>query len=138
MTIKRKISFSTRGNTDIINLTPLIEEELATLQIADGLVLLFTPGATGAITTIEYEPGLITDFRNMLASLIPQDSFYEHNQNWGDNNAHSHLRASLLGPELTVPLSGKKLVLGTWQQIIFVDFDVRPRSRTLIMQIIGD
>lgn len=137
MVIKRQLSFSTKGNTDIINLTPLIEQELNNLEISDGIISIFAPGATGAITTIEYESGLINDFKKTVEKLVPQDGSYQHNRKWADGNAHSHLRASLIGPELTVPLSRRQLILGTWQQIVFIDFDIRPRSRTLILQIIG-
>jgi secondary thiamine-phosphate synthase enzyme len=138
MVVQRKLSFSTEGNTDIINLTPLIEQEINHLGISDGIISIFAPGATGAVTTIEYEPGLINDFKKIVEKIIPREGFYQHNQRWGDDNAHSHLRASLVGPSLAVPFSRKQLSLGTWQQIIFVDFDVRPRKRTLILQIIGE
>lgn len=138
MVIQKELSFSTKGDTDIINLTPIIEQELGHLEISDGIVTIFAPGATGAITTIEYESGLINDFKRIIKKLIPQDETYQHNKRWGDDNAHSHLRASIIGPELTIPLSQRQLLLGTWQQVIFVDFDVRPRNRTLILQFIGD
>ncbi len=138
MVVQKTISFSTAGNTDIVDLTPLVIRALDGLDVSDGIVTVFAPGATGGITTIEYEAGLISDFKKMLAKLAPENDSYEHNRRWGDGNAHSHLRASLVGPSLSVPFAGKRLTLGTWQQIVFVDFDVRPRKRTLVLQIVGE
>jgi len=138
MVIQKKISFSTRGNTDIIDLTPLIVRELDSLDMSDGIITVFAAGATGGITTIEYEPGLIKDFKKIVEQIVPENDSYDHNRHWGDGNAHSHLRASLVGPSLSVPFAGKELTLGTWQQIVFIDFDVRPRKRTLILQILGE
>ena len=104
----------------------------------DGVAFLFVPGSTGALTTIEYEPGLISDFPVALERLAPKDLPYEHEKRWHDGNGHSHVRASLLGPDLSVPFQKRKLLLGTWQQIVFVELDVRPRDRTIIVQVIGE
>jgi secondary thiamine-phosphate synthase enzyme len=96
------------------------------------------PGSTGAITTLEYEPGLVEDMKEFLERAVPKDHHYHHEQRWHDKNGHSHIRASLVGPSLTVPFRDRRLMLGTWQQIVFLDFDVRPRERELIVQITGD
>ncbi len=135
--IEKKLSFVTKGNADIINLTPLVEQKLNESETSEGIITIFAPGATGGITTIEYEPGLINDLKEILEKIIPQDGFYKHNEKWGDGNGHSHLRASLIGPGITVPFTRKQLQLGTWQQIIFIDFDVKTRNRALILKIIG-
>lgn len=135
--VEKKLSFITKGNTDIINLTPLVERKLNESETSEGIITIFAPGATGGITTIEYEPGLINDLKEILEKIIPQAGFYKHNEKWGDGNGHSHLRASLIGPGITVPFTKKQLQLGTWQQIIFIDFDVKPRNRALILKIIG-
>jgi secondary thiamine-phosphate synthase enzyme len=135
--IEETVSFSTKGNNDIVNITALVEQKLGRSKLAEGIVSIFVPGATGGITTIEYEPGLIKDFKKLMEKLVPQSGDYEHDAAWGDGNGHSHLRASLVGPEITVPFTTKRLQLGTWQQIVFLDFDNRPRKRTLIMKIIG-
>lgn len=132
------ISFDTKGNTDVIDITPLVDQKLIDSGLIDGSVLIFVPGATGALTTIEYEPGLVKDLSDALERLAPRGLEYEHNLRWGDGNGHSHVRASFLGPSLTVPFSHGKLLLGTWQQIIFIDLDNRSRTRKLIVQITGE
>jgi secondary thiamine-phosphate synthase enzyme len=132
------ISFDTKGNTDVIDITPLVDRKLIDSGLIDGSVLIFVPGATGALTTIEYEPGLVKDLSDALERLAPRGLEYEHNLRWGDGNGHSHVRASFLGPSLTVPFSHGKLLLGTWQQIIFIDLDNRSRTRKLIVQITGE
>ena len=106
--------------------------------IKNGVVFLFVPGATAALTTIEYEPGLLADLPSMLERIAPRDGSYEHERRWHDGNGHSHLRASLIGPDLCVPFERKKLMLGTWQQIVFIEFDVQPRDRTIIVHSIGE
>lgn len=136
--IEEQLAFTTKGNNDIINLTPMVEQKLRDLELSKGIVSIFAPGATGGITTIEYEPGLISDFKNLVERLAPQNNPYKHNETWGDGNGHSHLRSSLIGPDITIPFTRKQLQLGTWQQIIFVDFDIRPRNRTLLLKFIGD
>ncbi|HUW67575.1 MAG TPA: secondary thiamine-phosphate synthase enzyme YjbQ [Candidatus Nanoarchaeia archaeon] len=132
------ISFDTRGNTDVIDITPKVDQKLVDSGFKDGSVLIFFSGATGALTTIEYEPGLVRDLSDALERLAPRGLEYEHNLRWGDGNGHSHIRASFLGPSLTVPFANSKLLLGTWQQIIFIDLDNRPRTRKLIVQITGE
>jgi len=107
-------------------------------KLKNGIVTVFVPGSTGALTTIEYEPGLLKDFPNLLERVAPKNLAYEHEKRWHDGNGHSHVRASLIGPDLTVPFSNGRLTLGTWQQIIFVELDVRSRARNLILQIMGE
>lgn len=133
-----RIHFETAGNCDIINITDQVEDILAGTGLKNGILTVFVPGATGAVTTIEYEPGLVSDFRGFLMEAIKEGLSYEHNRTHNDGNATSHLRASLLGPSLTVPLENGKLDLGVWQNIIFVDMDNRPRTRELIIKIIGE
>lgn len=138
MVITRKISLQTKGNCDIIDITPQVEQQLAEANINNGTATLFVDGSTAGITTIEFEPGLVVDFESMWQRNIPQNIPYDHDRRWGDGNGHSHIRASLLGASLVVPFNDKSLTLGTWQQIIVVDFDNRPRSRQIILQIMGD
>jgi len=138
MVITKRIFFDTKGNTDIINLSPLIEEEISQMEISNGVISIFEPGATGAVTTIEYESGLVDDFEKLMNRLVPKEEIYDHDKRWGDGNGHSHLRASLLGPGLTVPVANGQMQLGKWQQVAFVDFDNRPRHRTLLLTVIGE
>lgn len=132
-----RIIKSTSGNTDIIDITEDIEKELNGTGMREGNVLIFVVGSTAAVTTIEYEPGLLKDYPRLMERLITSKADYEHDNTWHDGNGHSHLRAALQGPSLTVPFSGGKLLLGTWQQVIFVDFDNRPRSREIVLQFTG-
>lgn len=134
----RVLQFQTKGNCDIVDLTGKVEEIVEGSRIQNGIATIFVPGSTAAVTTIEYEPGLLKDLKRALDSLIPENANYEHNKRWGDGNGHSHVRASFLGPSLTVPFENKKLQLGTWQQIVFIDLDVRPRSRKVIVQLMGE
>ena len=136
--ISRKIRFSTQGNVDIVNLTERVARNLEETGLGKGLVNIFVPGATAGVATMEYEPGLVEDFSELIERLVPKDKGYLHNETHLDRNAHSHLRATLLGPSLSVPFENGELALGTWQQIIFVDFDNRPRKREVIIQIIGE
>ncbi len=136
--ISESLSMSTKGYNDMIDVTPGVAEKLAASGIQDGIVTLFVPGSTGGFTTIEHESGLVEDFSAMMERLIPQGAHYCHDAKWGDGNGFSHVRAALLGPSLTVPFSQGRLNLGTWQQIIFVDFDNRPRSRNIILQFMGE
>lgn len=131
------IKFDTLGNSDIINITPRVDEVLKRTGLNTGCATIFVPGATGALTTIEYEAGLIKDLQDALDRLAPEEMEYRHDLKWGDGNGHSHIRASLLGPGITIPFTGGRLILGTWQQIIFIDMDNRPRNRKLVVQIIG-
>jgi secondary thiamine-phosphate synthase enzyme len=138
MVITKSINLDTRGETDIIDITGNVEKALAQSKLKAGAVTLFVRGATGALTTVEYESGLVSDLKKAFEKWAPRKGEYAHNLRWHDGNGFSHVRASLLGPSLTVPFSGGRLTLGTWQQIIFIDFDNRPRSREIILQIMGD
>jgi len=138
MVITRKISLQTKGNCDIVDITPQVEQQVAEAAINSGTVTIFVAGSTAGITTIEFESGLLADFQSMWERVIPQNINYSHNRRWGDGNGHSHVRASLLGASLVVPFSNKSLTLGTWQQIVMVDFDNRARSRQLVLQIMGE
>ncbi len=131
------IKLKTQGHTDIIDITPEVIEAVNNSRIVNGLVNIFCPGSTGSITTIEFEPGVIEDLRKAIERIAPSDIPYEHNKRWGDGNGFSHVRAALLKPSITIPVINGQLQLGTWQQIVFIDFDNRPRKRTLIVQIIG-
>ncbi len=138
MVTTKKIGLKTKGNCDIIDITPEVQEQLAETNIKNGTVTLFISGSTAGVSTIEYESGLLSDFKAMWERNIPRDIPYKHDRAWGDGNGHSHVRASLLGASLVVPFSDKKLALGTWQQIVVVDFDNRPRSRQIVVQIMGE
>ena len=134
----KKIRIDTKGNCDIVNITEQVSKALAKADISDGVVVLFNVGSTAGITTTEYEPGLVNyDIEAVFEKIAPQNARYEHEETWHDDNGHSHVRASLLGPSLSVPVVDGRLTLGTWQQIILVDFDTRPRTRTVICQIIS-
>ncbi|HEY42413.1 MAG TPA: YjbQ family protein [Anaerolineae bacterium] len=132
------VELSTRGHADMHDLTSQVKRLLADSEIHSGTVTVFTPSSTSAITTIEYESGALDDLRRLLDEVAPPDRDYRHNLRWGDGNGHSHLRAALLGPSLTIPVVDGHLTLGTWQQILFVDFDVRSRQRRLVVQITGE
>jgi secondary thiamine-phosphate synthase enzyme len=134
----RTIDVSTRGDCDIIDITADIARELDNADIDNGTVTIFITGSTAGVTTIEYEPGLINDLKNAFDRLIPQNISYDHDMRWHDGNGHAHVRASILGASLVVPFNNKRMELGTWQQIIIVDFDNRPRKRDILLQIMGD
>jgi secondary thiamine-phosphate synthase enzyme len=136
--VTKQLSLNTRGEQDIIDITGMVSEAVNESEVKDGVVTVFVPGATGALTTIEYEPGLLMDFPNMLERVAPKNQLYEHEKRWHDGNGHSHVRASLIGPSLTIPVVKGELTLGTWQQIVFLEMDVHSRRRTLILQIIGE
>lgn len=138
MVVTRKFSLQTKGNCDIIDVTRQVEQQVAESGIKSGTVTVFVTGSTAGLTTIEFEPGLLSDFKNMWERVIPQNIPYNHDRAWNDGNGYSHVRASLLGASLVVPFSDKKLALGTWQQIVLVDFDNRPRSRQIVTQIMGE
>jgi len=138
MIVTKKISLQTKGECDITDITPQVEKELAGTDINSGLVTLFVAGSTAGLSTIEFEPGLLSDFQSMWERNVPQNIPYDHNRRWGDGNGHSHVRASLLGASLVVPFNDRRLTLGTWQQIVLVDFDNRPRSRQIVVQIMGE
>jgi secondary thiamine-phosphate synthase enzyme len=132
------ISLNTRGNADIHDITDQIERHVAQSGLKDGIVTVFCPSATSALTTIEYESGALSDLRRLFEEIVPPNREYAHNARWQDGNGHSHVRAALLGPSLTIPFVESELTLGTWQQVIYVDFDVRPRQRRLVVQILGE
>ena len=138
MVVTKKISFQTQGECDIIDITAQVEQHLAETEVNSGTATLFVNGSTAGITTIEFESGLVSDFKAMWERNVPKNIPYDHDRRWGDGNGYSHVRASLLGSSLVVPFNDKKLTLGTWQQIILVDFDNRPRSREIILQIMGE
>ncbi|HEX9713771.1 MAG TPA: secondary thiamine-phosphate synthase enzyme YjbQ [Actinomycetota bacterium] len=131
------MKLQTRGEGDLIDLTDEVEHAVRDSGIANGATIVFVPGSTAGVSTIEYEPGLVRDTRAAFERLAPQDLPYAHNHG-GDSNGHAHVRATLLGPSLTVPVVGGRLTLGTWQQIVLADFDDRPRSREVIVQIVGE
>ena len=138
MVVTKEIRVKTKGNCDIVNLNELVIEAIEDTDIKDGAVILFNVGSTAGITTTEYEPGLVNhDIKAAFEKIAPENGIYEHENTWHDDNGHSHIRATLLGPSLSVPLVDGKMTLGTWQQIILVDFDTRARNRTVICQIIG-
>ena len=132
------IHIKSRGETDIIDLTEDVEKVVTESGLTSGIAVIFVPGATGAITTMEYEPGLIRDLPAALERIIPRIISYEHEKRWHDGNGHSHVRASLLGPSLTVPFQNGQLILGAWQQIVFIELDTHARTRDLVVQILGE
>jgi secondary thiamine-phosphate synthase enzyme len=138
MIFNKTIQVSTKGRGDVIEITGRINDEIQSSDIKNGTVTLFVVGSTAGLTTIENESGLISDFKAMWERLIPSNIRYEHNERWMDGNGYSHVRASLLGPSLSIPLIKGSLTLGTWQQIILVDFDNRARQREVVVQITGE
>ena len=132
------ISLSTKGNADIHDITNQISSAVSKSGLTAGTATIFCPSSTSALTTIEYESGALSDLRRLFDEIIPADREYAHNERWHDGNGHSHIRAALLGPSLTIPFVDSRLTLGTWQQVIYVDFDVHPRQRELIVQLIGE
>lgn len=132
------IEFPTKGHADILDITNEVVMGVQQSKLRNGVVTLFSPSATSSVTTIEYESGCLRDLRRLFDEIADPAREYAHNARWGDGNGHSHIRAALLGPSLSVPFVDGRLTLGTWQQIIFVDFDNRPRRRELIMQIVGE
>jgi len=136
--VTKHIEFPTKGNAHSIDITPLLRESLTETDLNGGVLTVFVPGATGALSTVEFEPGLVKDMKELWERLIPGDTAYHHDRTWGDGNGHSHLRATLLGPSISIPFVDGSFTLGTWQQVIFIDFDVRPRTRRLVLQFIGE
>lgn len=133
----KRLQVETEGYCDIHNITDMGSKEIAAAGIKNGSVLFFVVGSTAALTTVEYEPGLIKDLKNFYEKIIPQDDYYFHEETWHDGNGFSHVRASLLKPSLQIPLVDGQMTLGTWQQIILIDFDNGPRSREIVVQIMG-
>ena len=138
MNYSEKFSLSTKGFSDIIDITTRVDSAIGRSRIENGLVTVFCPGSTGSVTTIEYETGVLKDLQKAIEKVAPSGIPYEHDRRWGDGNGFSHVRAALMKPSLTIPLIKGKLALGTWQQIVFIDFDNRSRERNLIVQILGD
>ncbi len=138
MVITKRISLQTRGQTDIVDITADVERVVLDSGVTCGTATVFVSGSTAGVTTVEYEPGLVADLKRMWEQVVPSDIPYNHDARWGDGNGYSHVRASLLGGSLAVPFSDRKLLLGTWQQIVLVDFDIRPRSRQVIVQVMGE
>jgi len=133
-----RLTEKTRGYCDIIDITAKVQDQLQKGKIQKGLVTLFVSGSTAGLTTVEYEPGLIQDLKELLEKLVPFNRKYHHDDRWGDDNGFSHLRAALFGPSLQVPIESGRLLLGTWQQIVLLDFDNRPRTREIVIQITGE
>jgi secondary thiamine-phosphate synthase enzyme len=138
MVVTETIELSTRGHAEMLDITGEVAARVRDSGITSGIVTIFCPGSTSALTTIEYESGALSDLQRLFDELAPPDRDYAHNLRWGDGNGHSHVRAALLGPSLTVPFVDGELQLGTWQQLTYVDFDNRSRSRRLIVQIMGE
>ena len=136
--ISKQLSVHTKGEGDIQDITQKVSNAVAETRLQSGIVTVFVAGSTGALTTIEYEPGLLTDLPNILERIAPKSLPYEHEKRWHDGNGHSHIRASLIGPSITVPFINRRLTLGTWQQIVFVELDVRSRTRNIVLQIMGE
>ncbi|MFO7955853.1 MAG: secondary thiamine-phosphate synthase enzyme YjbQ [Candidatus Brocadiia bacterium] len=134
----RTFVFSTEAEMDVVDVTKDVADILSEVEVSDGTVTVFVPGSTGAVSTMEYEPGLVKDMKELFEKIAPKDHYYHHEERWHDKNGHSHVRASMIGPSVVIPFRDKRLMLGTWQQIVFFDFDVRARERELIVQIIGE
>lgn len=134
----KRFTARAQGFCDVIDITSRVEEQVQREKIQRGLAAVFVSGSTAALTTIEYEPGLIQDLKELVEKLVPSDRRYHHDDRWGDDNGFSHLRASLFGPSLQVPIENGRLLLGTWQQIVLLDFDNRPRTREIVVQIMGE
>jgi secondary thiamine-phosphate synthase enzyme len=138
MVVSHTLELDTHGDAQMLDITSEVASRVSQSGLRAGIVTIFCPGATGALTTIEYESGALADFRRLFDEIAAPEREYRHNLRWGDGNGHSHVRAALLGPSLTVPFIDGRLALGTWQQITFVDFDNRARTRRLIVQILGE
>lgn len=131
-------TLATRGHADMIDITEEVGQAVFQSGLVSGIITIFCPSSTSGVTTIEYEPGALQDLKRLMDEIIPANRDYAHDAAWGDGNGHSHVRSALLGASLTVPFSNGRLILGTWQQIIYVDFDNRPRRRELVFQVMGE
>jgi secondary thiamine-phosphate synthase enzyme len=131
-------TIETRGETDVVDITDFVEEAVSQSGLSDGTATVFVGGSTAGLTTVEFESGLLQDLRDAYERMAPRNAYYAHNERWGDGNGYAHVRASMTGQDMSIPISEKKLILGTWQQIILVDFDNRPRRREITVQIIGE
>jgi secondary thiamine-phosphate synthase enzyme len=138
MVITKSIVFSTEAEMDVVDISKDVADALSETDLGSGTVTVFVQGSTGAVTTMEFEPGLVKDMDELFEKLAPREHYYHHEERWHDKNGHSHMRASLIGPSVAIPFRENRLMLGTWQQIVFLDFDVRAREREVILQIIGE
>ena len=138
MVVTRELQLRTRGGYDVQDITAQVARAVKESKLAAGIATIFCPGSTGGLTTIEFEDGVIRDLQQVLDEITPPDRAYRHHLRWHDDNGHSHIRAALIGPSLTVPFVDGALTLGTWQQIVFCDFDTSPRTRTLVVQVMGE
>ncbi|PUA31421.1 MAG: secondary thiamine-phosphate synthase enzyme [Candidatus Terraquivivens tikiterensis] len=133
-----ELSIKTKGEGDVVDITDIVCSAVRDSGISDGIVNVFVMGSTAAVTTMEHEPGLVRDISDILERVAPKNHPYKHHERWGDYNGHSHVRAALIGPSLSIPLRGGKLLLGTWQQLVFLELDVRPRERKIVVTVVGD
>ena len=139
MTVKSyTLRYTTNGHGHSLDITDGVARVISEHNLSNGIVTVFTPSSTSALTTIEFEQGAVSDFQELFAELVPEDKTYRHNLRWHDGNGHSHARAALLGASITIPVIAGRLTLGVWQQIMFIDFDNKPRQRELICQLIGE
>ncbi len=129
---------ATTSGTDVVDITGELRDNLALCGVTEGTLVVFVPGSTGALTTIEFEPGAVADLKAALDRSVPHDIHYDHNAAWGDGNGYSHVRAALVGPSVSIPVVDGALCLGTWQQVVLLDFDNKPRTRRIIQQVIGE
>jgi len=131
-------SVSTKGHCDMLDITPQVSKAVSQAGVMDGLATVFVAGSTAGVTTVEYEPGLVSDVKDAFERIAPQAAGYAHDSRWGDGNGYAHVRSSLLGCSLSVPIADGELTLGTWQQIVLIDFDNRPRQRKIVVQVLGE
>jgi secondary thiamine-phosphate synthase enzyme len=136
--VTRTLQVASAGENDVIDLTEGVRKAVKEAGLGSGIVTVFVSGSTGAVTTMECEPGLVKDFPRMLERVSPKSISYEHHKTWNDDNGRSHVKASLIGPSVTVPFVGGELMLGTWQQVVFIELDTRPRRRDIVIQILGE
>jgi len=136
--VGKQISLSTQGDGQVIDITDQVTRHVRDSGLKNGIVTVFTPGSTSALTTIEYESGAVRDLQQLFDRIAPLSLDYRHNLRWGDGNGHAHVRHALLGPSLTIPFLDGRLTLGTWQQVVLIDFDNRPRTRSVVVQIMGE
>lgn len=138
MIVSSTISVQSKGFTDVLDITDAVRQAVSLSKVRDGSVTVFVRGSTAGVSTIEYEPGLIADLQQAFERIVPSNVTYQHDRRWGDGNGFSHIRATLMGPSLSVPIVGGSMALGTWQQIVVVDFDNRPRRRDVLVQVTGE
>jgi secondary thiamine-phosphate synthase enzyme len=133
-----EIETETKAGTDVVNITDKVEALVRKSKIENGHVVVFVQGSTASVSTMEFEPNLVHDLKNVIGKLVPENAPYRHAKTWGDGNGHSHVRATLMGPSVTIPFEGKRLLLGQWQDIVLIDFDVPSRKRKVFIQITGE